>query len=72
MDRILTSEEVKAAAGGLNEVTLWKLEKKGDFPKRRQISPHRVGWLASEMSEWIVSRPLSQIRAPGKAARVDR
>lgn len=39
----------------LSDVTIWRLEKAGKFPKRRQISPGRVGWLASEVDAWIES-----------------
>jgi prophage regulatory protein len=40
----------------LSDVTIWRLEKSGGFPKRRQLSPGRVGWLASEVETWILSR----------------
>jgi prophage regulatory protein len=40
----------------LSPVTIWRLEKAGKFPKRRQLSPGRVGWLASEVDAWIESR----------------
>lgn len=40
----------------LSDVTIWRLEKAGQFPKRRQISPGRVAWLASEVDAWVESR----------------
>lgn len=40
----------------LSNVTIWRLEKNGQFPKRRQVSPGRVAWLASEVDAWIESR----------------
>jgi len=40
----------------LSDVTIWRLEKAGQFPKRRQLSPGRVAWLASEVDAWIESR----------------
>lgn len=40
----------------LSDVTIWRMEKAGEFPKRRQLSPGRVGWLASEVDAWIESR----------------
>ncbi|MDY0384636.1 helix-turn-helix transcriptional regulator [Trichlorobacter sp.] len=40
----------------LSDTTIWRLEKAGKFPKRRQLSPGRVGWLASEVDAWIESR----------------
>jgi len=40
----------------LSDVTIWRLEKSGQFPKRRQLSPGRVGWLAAEIDAWVESR----------------
>jgi len=45
----------------LSHVTLWRMEKRGEFPKRRQISPGRVAWLESEILAWMESRPVSGI-----------
>ena len=39
--------------------TLWRLEQAGHFPKRRKIASRSVGWLQSEVLEWISSRPLA-------------
>ncbi|MRR56130.1 MAG: AlpA family phage regulatory protein [Deltaproteobacteria bacterium] len=36
----------------LSEVSIWRLERDGKFPKRRQISKRRVAWLLSEVMEW--------------------
>jgi len=35
---------------------LIRLERKGLFPKRLQLSPGRVGWLRSEIESWISAR----------------
>ncbi len=40
----------------VSNVTIWRMEKTGSFPKRRQLSPGRVGWLASEVDAWLESR----------------
>jgi len=45
----------------LSKSTIWRLEKKGQFPSRRQISPNSVGWLESEILEWMESRKKLQI-----------
>ena len=37
----------------VSETTLWRLEKKGSFPKRRQLSIRNVGWLLSEVNQWM-------------------
>lgn len=43
---------------GLGRSTVWRLERDGKFPKRRQISPGRVAWLESELEIWEKSRPV--------------
>lgn len=59
-DRFLLDPEVEQLTA-LKKVTRWREEKAGRFPKRRLISPNRVGWLESEILAWIESRPVSEI-----------
>ena len=33
-----------------------RLEKAGKFPKRVQLGPNRVGWVESEVLDWIAER----------------
>jgi prophage regulatory protein len=33
-----------------------RLEKAGKFPKRIQLGPNRVGWLATEIDAWVAAR----------------
>lgn len=33
-----------------------RLEKDGKFPRRIQLGPCRVGWLVSEVEQWIAER----------------
>ena len=33
-----------------------RLEKAGKFPKRIQLGPNRVGWVESEVLEWLQVR----------------
>jgi len=49
-------ESQVAVLTGLSKSTRWRLEKYGDFPKKRQLSTRSVGWLASEIEEWIQTR----------------
>jgi len=56
MARILRFEAVQAKVGGLCRTTIWKLEKKGQFPKRRALTSKIVGWDEKEINEWIRSR----------------
>ena len=37
----------------LSRTKIWQLEKKNKFPKRRQITERRVGWLKSEILAWM-------------------
>jgi prophage regulatory protein len=41
---------------GLSLTTIWRLQKSGDFPPRVQLSPGRVGCLASAVDTWVESR----------------
>lgn len=41
---------------GLSTTTIWRMEKANTFPKRRKISDRAVGWLASDIQEWIEQR----------------
>ncbi len=41
---------------GLSRVTLWRLEKKGQFPKRVQLTERCVGWRAQEIVDWLTER----------------
>jgi prophage regulatory protein len=51
---------------GLSNVTRWRMEKRGEFPKRRQISPNRIAYLESEIIEWMESRPVSNVASPNR------
>lgn len=33
-----------------------RLEKAGDFPKRVQLGPNRVGWVEGEVLDWLDQR----------------
>lgn len=44
----------------LSETTIWRLERAGKFPARRQLSANVVGWLRSEVESWLASRQLAK------------
>lgn len=44
------------AATGLSYSTIYRLERAGQFPVRRQLSTHTVGWLRDEVQTWITER----------------
>ena len=41
---------------GLSCSTIYTLIKLGDFPKQIQLSPRTMGFLESEIDEWIAGR----------------
>ena len=51
-DRMLREREVRTATG-LSRTTRWRLERAGQFPRKRRISPGAVGWLESEIMAWM-------------------
>lgn len=53
--RILSNHDVVALTG-LSRATIYRYEKAGDFPSRRQLGVGRVGWVYKEVREWIDSR----------------
>ena len=42
---------------GLSRTTLWRLERRNEFPARIRLTGHSIGWRESEVQEWISSRP---------------
>lgn len=54
-DRMLRVNEVVALTG-LSKTTLWRLERIGDFPTRRQLSPGAVGWFFLSVINWLAGR----------------
>ena len=56
--RILRYGEV-CRRTGISRTTIWRLERKGVFPLRRQLSSGAVGWIEAEVEAWIASRGLA-------------
>ena len=50
-DRYVLERECHAITG-LSRSTRWRLIRAGKFPKKRHISPGRVGWLLSALRQW--------------------
>lgn len=51
-ERALTYNEVRHKTG-LGRTTVWKLEQKGAFPRRRRFGKKAVRWLESEVDQWL-------------------
>lgn len=65
------------AVTGLSRMTIYRLEKAGQFPARRRLSPNSVAWLEDEVLNWLQSRPsaaaeprANQSRSQPKAFRL--
>lgn len=43
---------------GASRSSIFRWERSGCFPKRRQLGSHSVGWLSSEVEQWITSREI--------------
>lgn len=56
-DRILRVRDVTERVG-LGRTSLWRKERDGEFPRRRVIGGGIVGYLESEIDEWIRTRPV--------------
>jgi len=53
--QVLTVREVEDKTS-LKRVTLWRLEKRGDFPARVNLTDKKVGWFKSDIDNWIDTR----------------
>jgi len=63
MQKVLNTKQITEATG-LSAVTIWRKEKAGEFPVRRQLGSRRVGWLTREIDEWLEATPRSEITSP--------
>ncbi len=55
LDRFMREPEVEHVTG-LSRTTRWRMEKKGSFPPRRQISPNCRANMESEIRSWLAER----------------
>lgn len=54
-ERILKAREIHTMTG-LSRTTIWRLENKGEFPRRVSLGGNRVGWRLSEIKNWMDTR----------------
>lgn len=52
MNRILRFNEVRQITG-LSKTVLYEMIKNGQFPKGLRLTKRTVGWLESDVIEWI-------------------
>ncbi len=55
---------------GLSRPTIWRLERAGEFPKRRQLGRNSVGWVEDEIEQWMQSRAVVADDSGGSALQV--
>jgi prophage regulatory protein len=48
----------------LSSVTIWRLEKAGQFPKRIRLGGNSVGWFADEFDEWLEQKSRERFTGP--------
>lgn len=53
-----------AAYLALSTTTFELLVREEDLPAPRQLSGRRVGWIRSELDEWLAARPKSKLLPP--------
>ena len=61
MTRFLRVKDVVARTG-LSEMTLWRRQKDGTFPRRVRLGPNAVGWPEDEIEAWCNERVLERNR----------
>lgn len=54
--KILTVIDVEKKLG-ITRLTMWRLERKGQFPLRIKLTGTKIGWLENELDAWIDKRP---------------
>ena len=54
-DRIIRMQEVQDIVG-VSRTTLWRMENKGQFPRRVSLGGNLVGWRWSEVAQWVNER----------------
>ena len=55
LDRFIGEPEIKKITS-LSRSTRWRLEREGKFPKKHHLSANRIGYLQSDIKEWLESR----------------
>ena len=59
--KVLRTRDV-ADVTGLSRVTIWRLERAGDFPERIRLGQNSVGWFQDEIEAWLTNRRQSNDR----------
>jgi len=54
--KLLTLDMLRERGIDYDRSHLWRLSKRGDFPKPVNVGPGRIAWVASEIDAWIKAR----------------
>lgn len=52
---ILQPKQVEAETG-LSDTTIWRMQRRGEFPAYVRLSPRRVGLPVERLAEWLAER----------------
>ncbi len=55
-DNIFLSKKTVFQMVGLSDTTIWRMERKGEFQRRKQLSRNRVAWVKKDIIEWMSRR----------------
>ena len=47
---------------GVTYPCLWAWMQKGQFPRARELGASRIGWLSSEIDDWMRNRPMRKLK----------
>ena len=53
--KLVTAKELSAKIP-YSAVHVWRLEQKGEFPRRIHLGGNRVAWLEAEILEWLAKK----------------
>jgi prophage regulatory protein len=53
---VLLLENEVCALTRLSPVTIWRMERRGEFPRRIKIGAKRIAWSGKEVRGWLADR----------------
>jgi predicted DNA-binding transcriptional regulator AlpA len=56
-DDLLTSAGVKAALGGISDMTLWRWSRERGFPPPDKVIARRKFWFRRTIRGWVAAQP---------------
>jgi predicted DNA-binding transcriptional regulator AlpA len=68
-DELVSPARARRECGDLSPSTVWRLEQRGEFPKKIKITPARTGYIRSELEQWKAKRIAAALAARQPEAR---